>query len=106
VEALEANPPAPVNLSRMARVFSAKVQFVECTLRGAQWTEREIKVESLLLNADVADDLAEPFDTKIRPFSKQADLTIPVQAMVARAAPSVRTDADQGRHPSRPHHSA
>jgi len=45
VEALEANPPAPVNLSRMARVFSTKVQFVECILRGAQWTEREIKVE-------------------------------------------------------------
>jgi hypothetical protein len=25
----------------MARVFSTKVQFVECTLRGAQWTERD-----------------------------------------------------------------
>jgi hypothetical protein len=46
VEALEANPPAPVNLSRMARVFSTKVQFVECTLRGAQWTERETKSSS------------------------------------------------------------
>ena len=82
VEALEANPPAPVNLSRMARVFSTKVQFVECTLRGAQWTERETKVSSLLLNADVSDDLVELFDTKIRPFSKQADVPIPVQAMI------------------------
>jgi hypothetical protein len=82
VEALESNPPAPVNLSRMARVFSTKVQFVECTLRGAQWTERETKVSSLLLNADVSDDLAELFDTKIRPFSKQADVAIPVQAMI------------------------
>ncbi|WP_295885532.1 hypothetical protein [uncultured Thiohalocapsa sp.] len=82
MEALAANPPAPVNLSRMARVFSTKVQFVECTLRGAQWTERETKVSSLLLNADVSDDLAELFDTKIRPFSKQADVPIPVQAMI------------------------
>jgi hypothetical protein len=82
VEALAANPPAPVNLSRMARVFSTKVQFVECTLRGAQWTERETKVSSLLLNADVSDDLVELFDTKIRPFSKQADVPIPVQAMI------------------------
>ena len=82
MEALAANPPAPVNLSRMARVFSTKVQFVECTLRGAQWTERETKVSSLLLNADVSDDIAELFDTKIRPFSKQADVPIPVQAMI------------------------
>jgi hypothetical protein len=82
VEALKANPPAPVDLSKMAWVFSTKIQFVECTLRGAQWTEREIKISSLLLNADVPDDLAELFDTKIRPFSRQADVAIPVQAMV------------------------
>jgi hypothetical protein len=112
VEALAANPPAPVNLSRMARVFSTKVQFVECTLRGAQWTEREIKVSSLLLNADVPDDLAELFDTKIRPFSKQADLAIPVQAMLQGqlafdkdAKPlmtpmtQVASQATVGRHP-------
>lgn len=82
MKALAANPPAPVNLSQMARVFSTKVQFVECMLRGAQWTERETKVSSLLLNADVPEDLKELFDTKIRPFSKQADVAIPVQAMV------------------------
>jgi len=82
VEALAANPPAPVDLSKMARVFSTKIQFVECTLRGAQWTEREIKVSNLLLNADVPEDLKELFDTKIRPFSKQADVAIPVHAMI------------------------
>lgn len=82
VEVLAANPPAPVDLSKMARVFSTKIQFVECTLRGAQWTEREIKVSNLLLNADVPEDLKELFDTKIRPYSKQADVPIQVQAMV------------------------
>jgi hypothetical protein len=55
---------------------------VECTLRGAQWTERETNVSSLLLNADVPDDLKELFDTKIRPFSKQADVAVEVPAMV------------------------
>jgi hypothetical protein len=62
-KALAANPPAPVDLSNMARVFSTKIQFVECTLRGAQWTERETNVSNLLLNADVPDDLKELFDT-------------------------------------------
>lgn len=82
VKALAANPPAPVDLSKIARVFSTKIQFVECTLRGAQWTERETKVSSLLLNADVPEGLKELFDTKIRPFSKQADVAVEVQAMV------------------------
>lgn len=82
VKALAANPPAPVDLSKIARIFSTKIQFVECTLRGAQWTERETKVSSLLLNADVPEGLKELFDTKIRPFSKQADLAVEVQAMV------------------------
>lgn len=82
VKALAANPPAPVDLSKIARIFSTKIQFVECTLRGAQWTERETKVSSLLLNADVPDGLKELFDNKIRPFSKQADVAVEVQAMV------------------------
>jgi hypothetical protein len=82
VKALAENPPAPVDLSKIARVFSTKIQFVECTLRGAQWTERETKVSSLLLNADVPEGLKELFDTKIRPFSKQADVAVEVQAMV------------------------
>lgn len=82
VQALATNPPAPVDLSKIARIFSTKIQFVECTLRGAQWTERETKVSSLLLNADVPEDLKELFDTKIRPFSKQADVAISVQGMI------------------------
>jgi hypothetical protein len=48
VEALVANPPAPVDRSKTAWIFSTKIQFVECTLRGAQWTERETKVSSVL----------------------------------------------------------
>jgi hypothetical protein len=82
VKALVANPPAPVDLSQMARVFSTKIQFVECTLRGAQWTEREIRVSNLPLNPDVPEEIKDLFDTKIRPFSKHADVPIPVQALV------------------------
>lgn len=79
---LKENPPAPIDLSQLAHVFSTKIQFVECTLRGAQWTEREIKVSNLLLNADVPEDFKALLDTKIRPYSKQSDVAIPVHAII------------------------
>ncbi|MCD6151765.1 MAG: hypothetical protein J7J70_08980 [Deltaproteobacteria bacterium] len=79
---LKENPPAPIDLSQLAQVFSTKIQFVECTLHGAQWTEREIKVSNLLLNADVPEDFKVLFDTKIRPYSKQSDVAIPVHAII------------------------
>jgi hypothetical protein len=71
-----------VDPSKIARVFSTKIQFVECTLRGAQWTEREIRVSNLPLNADVPEEIKDLFDTKVRPFSKHADVPIQVRALV------------------------
>jgi hypothetical protein len=82
IEVLKQNPPAPFDLARKTRVFSSKFQFVEPELRGAAWTTREIRLSSLLLNPDVPDDLQDLFETKVRPFSTQADVTVVVPTLV------------------------
>ena len=45
MEAIQAVPPAPFDLSRLARVFSSKFQFIETTLRGAELTKREMRLD-------------------------------------------------------------
>jgi hypothetical protein len=82
IDMLKQNPPTPFDLARKTRVFSTKFQFVETELRGAAWTTREIKLSSLLLNPDVPDELQELFETRVRPFSAQGDLSIDVPALV------------------------
>jgi hypothetical protein len=82
IEVLKQNPPAPFDLARKTRVFSSKFQFVEPELRGAAWTTREIRLSSLLLNPDVPDDLQDLFETKVRPFSTQADIAVDVPTIV------------------------
>jgi hypothetical protein len=82
VEVLQQNPPAPFDLARKTRVFSTNFQFVEFELRGAAWTNREIKLSSLLLNPDVPDDLQDLFETKVKPFSTQGDVAVNVPTLV------------------------
>jgi hypothetical protein len=82
VEVLTQNPPAPFNLARKTWVFSTKFQFVEFELRGAAWTSREIKLASLLLNPDVPEELRELFETRVKPFTRQGDVTVDVPAIV------------------------
>jgi len=82
IAALKENPPAPFDLSVQTRVFSTKFQFVETELRGAAWTTREVKISSLLLNPDVLEDLQELFETRVRPFSAQANLAVEVPTLV------------------------
>lgn len=81
-KSLKENPPAPIDISNLSRILSSKIQFVECELRGAQWTEREIKISNLMLNADVPEQMENLFDTKIRPFSMQSNVAIEVHAMI------------------------
>ncbi len=81
---LKMNPPAPVDLARKTRVLSTKIQFVEFELRGAEWTEREIKLSSLLLNPDVPDELQDLFETRIKPFASQCDVAIEVPVLAQR----------------------
>lgn len=57
LEALEKNPPVPVDLACITRVFSTKLQFAEFSVRGAKFSKRELKVSSDYINADIQGEL-------------------------------------------------
>jgi hypothetical protein len=78
VEELRSNPPAPFDLSQRARVFSTRFQFVECEVRGAEWTERRVKLSSLLLNADLPESIQDILETQVRPFQAQGEVELSV----------------------------
>jgi hypothetical protein len=82
VEALKENPPAPFDLSRKTRVFATKFQFIEWELQGAEWTERKIKLSSLLLNSDLPEELQDILETQIRPFQASSNLALEVPVLV------------------------
>ena len=82
VEELKKNPPAPFDLARKVRVFSAKFQYVETELQGAEWTNRRIKIRNSLLNSDLPDPLRELLDTRIRPYRTKGDVSIDVPCIV------------------------
>jgi hypothetical protein len=82
VAAIEASPPAPFNLARLSRVFSAKFQFVETVLRGAELTKREMRLDSIILNSDAPEALRPLLHTTIQPFSTDADKTVEVGVLV------------------------
>lgn len=79
---LKANPPAPFDLARKTRVFSTRFQFVEFEVRGAEWTQRQIKLSSLLVNADMPEELQDVLETRVRPFQTFADIAFPVPLLV------------------------
>jgi hypothetical protein len=82
IESLKTNPPAPFDLSARTRVFSTRFQFVEFEVRGAEWTERRIKLSSLLLNSDLPDSLQDILETQVRPFQAAADVRFKVPYLV------------------------
>jgi hypothetical protein len=82
INVLIENPPAPFDLAQKTRVFSTKFQFVETEVRGVEWTKREIKLSTLLLNPDLPDELQDLFETRIKPFSRKGDLPIEVPTLV------------------------
>jgi hypothetical protein len=82
VAAIKAAPPAPFNLARLSRVFSAKFQFIETVLRGAELTKREMRLDSLILNSDAPEALRPLLHTTIQPFSTDADKTVEVGVLV------------------------
>ena len=73
---LKDNPPEPFDLARKVRVFSSRFQFVETELQGAEWIKRRVRISSLLINADLPDDLRDVLDTQIRPFQNKTDVAI------------------------------
>lgn len=80
LEALEKNPPIPVDLARITRVFSTKLQFVEFTAKGAKFSTRELKVSNEHINADIKGDLKGLLDSKLRAFGDFRDEEIEVSA--------------------------
>lgn len=76
--AIKAAPPAPFDVTRIARVFSTKFQFVETVLRGAELTKREIRLDSLIVNSDVPEELQSLLQTTVQPFITDADKLVKV----------------------------
>ena len=81
VAAIKAAPPAPFNLARLSRVFSAKFQFIENVLRGAELIKREMRLDSLIVNSDAPEALR-PLLHTTHPFSTDADKTVEVGVLV------------------------
>jgi hypothetical protein len=82
IKDLKQNPPAPFDLARRTRVFSTRFQFVELEMRGAEWTERRIRLSNLLLNADLPTSLQPLLETQIRPFQTRGDLAFEVPHVI------------------------
>jgi len=81
VDRLKANPPAPFDLAQKTRVFSTRFQFVECEVRGVEWTGRKMKLSSLLLNADLPEVIQDLLETQVRPFQRLADMKFDIPLM-------------------------
>lgn len=79
LDELDKNPPIPVDLARVTRVFSTKLQFVELEIKGAKISQTQLTVPSNLLNADAKGDLKELIQSKLRAFAdfKNVDVAVP-----------------------------
>ncbi len=51
-------------------------------LKGAEWINRRIKISSLLINADLTDDLRDILDTHVLPFQSKNDVAIDAPCIV------------------------
>ena len=82
VEAHIKNPPIPVDLARVTRVFSSKLQFVELKVQRARLSHSQLSVSNRLLNADVKGELEGLIESKLHAFAELRDEEIAVQAFV------------------------
>lgn len=81
-EALKKNPPIPVDLARVTRVFSTKLQFIEVKVTRAKLSKMKLNVASGLLNADAKDELEGLIESKLSAFGEMRDVEIEVPAFV------------------------
>jgi hypothetical protein len=82
VAAIKSAPPAPFDLSRLSRVFSARFQFIETVLRGAELTKREMRLDSLIVNSDAPEALQPLLHTTVQPFNTDADKAVEVPVLI------------------------
>lgn len=80
--ALKKNPPIPVDLARVTRVFSTKLQFVEYKVTRAKLSKMKLTVDSGLLNADAKGELEGLIESKLSAFGEMRDVEILVPAFV------------------------
>lgn len=80
LDGLARNPPIPVDLARITRVFSTKLQFAEFTVKGAKFSKRELKVSNDYMNADIQGDLKGLVESKLRAFGDFRDEEVEVPA--------------------------
>lgn len=80
--ALKKNPPIPVDLARITRVFSTKLQFVEYKVTRAKLSKMKLTVSGGLLNADAKGELEGLIESKLSAFGEMRDIEVEVQAYV------------------------
>ena len=80
LDELKKNPPIPVDLARVTRVFSTKLQFVELEIKGAKISQTQLTVPNELLNADAKGELQGLIQSKLRAFADFKKLEVPVPA--------------------------
>jgi len=80
--ALKKNPPIPVDLARVTRVFSTKLQFVEYKVTRAKLSKMKLTVSGGLLNADAKGELEGLIESKLSAFGEMRDIEIDVPAFV------------------------
>lgn len=80
LDGLAKNPPIPVDLARITRVFSTKLQFAEFTVRGAKFSKRELKVSNDYMNADIQGELKGLVESRLRAFGDFRDEEVEVLA--------------------------
>ncbi|CAA9892387.1 conserved hypothetical protein [Candidatus Methylobacter favarea] len=79
---LEKNPPIPVDLARITRVFSTKLQFVELKVTKARLSRSQLTISNKHLNADIQGELQGLIDSKLRAFSDFRDEEVEVPAFM------------------------
>jgi hypothetical protein len=75
-------PIVSFDLTRLSRVFSAKFQFIERVLRGAELTTREMRLDSLIVNSDAPDELRPLLHTTVQPFKTDIDKAVEAAVIV------------------------
>lgn len=80
LDSLAKNPPIPVDLARITRVFSTKLQFAEFTVKGAKFSKRELKVSNDYMNADIQGELKGLVESRLRAFGDFRDEEVEVPA--------------------------
>jgi hypothetical protein len=80
--ALQRNPAVPVDLQRITRVYSNKLQFVELKVRNAKLSRSQFSLSSDLLNADAKDEIKGLLESKLRAFADLRDEPIQVPVFI------------------------